>query len=173
MIVTFYCGFFSGEIVPASDSFSTFLNQSVTLEDFAERKILNAYGNLDDYDVWGAIKLWQSHRDRVLAPLCRMLLERRLFQIKLSTQPIQKSQVEKVKVAIGKEWKLGKSDVGYMFSHGTVSNEAYLSERNAIQILMKSGELVDVAQASDLPHIKAMSKIVKKNYLCWPKNLSL
>ena len=66
-----------------------------------------------------------------------------------------------------------KSDVTYMFSHGTVSNEAYLSERNSIQILMKSGELVDVAQASDLPHIKAMSKIVKKNYLCWPKNLSL
>ena len=51
--------------------------------------------------------------------------------------------------------------------------EAYVSERNSIQILMKSGELLDVAQASDLPHIKAMSKIVKKNYLCWPKNLSL
>ena len=101
------------------------------------------------------------------------LLERRLFQIKLSVQPIEKSQVENVKAAIAKEWKLHKSDIPYLFSHGTVSNEAYLSERNAIQILMKTGELVDVAQASDLPHIKAMSKIVKKNYLCWPKNLSL
>jgi hypothetical protein len=60
-----------------------------------------------------------------------------------------------------------------LFSYGTVSNEAYLVERNSIQVLMKSGELIDVSQASDLPNIRAMSKIVKKNYLCWPKNLSL
>src|ERR1044071_799924 len=111
--------------------------------------------------------------DPVLSRLCRMLLDRKLFQIRLSTEPIIKSDVEKVKEAISREWKLAKSDAPYLFSHGTVSNEAYLTERNSIQVLMKTGELVDVAQASDLPNIKAMSKIVKKNYLCWPKNLSL
>ena len=164
----------SGEQLPASEALSLFLHHRFTLDDFVEkRNLLKAYGNLDDHDVWGAIKLWQSHPDRVLAQLCTMLLERKLFQIKFSIQPIQKSEVEKVKEIIAKEWQLMKSDVTYMFSYGTVSNEAYLSERNSIQILMKSGELVDVAQASDLPHIKAMSKIVKKNYLCWPKNLSL
>ncbi|CAN5453162.1 HD domain-containing protein [soil metagenome] len=162
----------SGEQIPASDSLSMFLYHRYTLDDFAEKKsILKAFGGLDDYDVWGAIKQWQSHSDEVLAKLCAMLLERKLFQIKLSTEPIQKSDIEMVKEAIGKEYQLMKSDATYLFSHGTVSNEAYLSERNSIQILMKSGELIDVAQASDLPNIKAMSKIVKKNYLCWPKNL--
>jgi hypothetical protein len=38
---------------------------------------------------------------------------------------------------------------------------------------MRSGEVLDIAQASELPNIKALSKIVKKNYLCWPKNVSL
>ena len=164
----------AGDVLPASEALSLFLNHRFTLDDFAVRTdVLNAFGSLDDYDVWGALKHWQSHDDAVLSQLCKMLLERRLFQIKLSMLPIQKSTVEKVKIAIGKEWQLMKSDVGYLFSHGTVSNEAYLSEHNSIQILMKSGELLDVAQASDLPNIKAMSKIVKKNYLCWPKNLSL
>ncbi len=164
----------SGDALPASESLSRFLHKSYTLDDFTEKKdLLKSFGSLDDYDVWGAIKHWQSHQDVVLSQLCHMLLERKLFQINLSTQPIQKAEVEKVKEAIGKQWQLMKSDVAYMFSYGTVSNEAYVSERNSIQILMKSGELVDVAQASDLPHIKAMSKIVKKNYLCWPKNLSL
>jgi len=163
----------SGEPLVASEPLALFLNHSMTLEDFNKTKILDTYGKLDDQDVWGAIKHWQFHSDPVLSQLCNMLLERRLFQISLSLQPIQKSSVEKVRNAIASKWKLRKSDVPYLFSHGTVSNEAYLSERNAIQILMKSGELVDVAQASDLPHIKAMSKIVKKNYLCWPKNLSL
>ena len=164
----------SGEQLPSSESLSFFLHHALSLEDFVEdRKMLTLFGDLDDYDVWGAIKQWQSHRDPVLSQLCKMLLQRKLFQIKLSTTPIQKTEVEKVKENIGKAWKLRKSDVAYMFSQGTVSNEAYLSERNSIQILMKSGELLDVAQASDLPNIKAMSKIVKKNYLCWPKNLSL
>jgi len=164
----------SGETLPGSEALILFLSNKFTLEDFAEKKqLLKAFGSLDDYDVWGAIKLWQSNNDDVLSQLCKMLLERRLFHIKLSTVPIQKSEMENIKGAIGKQYQLMKSDVPYLFSHGTVSNEAYLSERNSIQILMKSGELLDVAQASDLPNIKAMSKIVKKNYLCWPKNLSL
>lgn len=164
----------SGEKIPCSSALSIFLHNSYTLDDFSEKRdLLNAFGTLDDFDVWGAIKLWQSSKDPVLAMLCNMLLNRTLFQIKLSTAPIQKSDVEKVKVAIQKAMKLSKRDAAYLFSHGTVSNEAYLLERNSIQVLMKSGELLDVAQASDLPHIKAMSKIVKKNYLCWPKNLSL
>jgi hypothetical protein len=37
--------------------------------------------------------------------------------------------------------------------------------------MTKKGEIVDVAVATDLPNIKAMSKIVKKYYLCWPKGI--
>lgn len=164
----------SGESIPCSESLALFLNRTYTLDDFSEKKdLLHAFGKLDDYDVWGALKLWQSNRDPILARLCTMLLNRNLFQIRLSSAPIQKSDIEKVRQAIHKEWKMTKSDAVYLFAHGTVSNEAYLLERNSIQVLMKTGERVDVSQATDLPHIKAMSKIVKKNYLCWPKNLSL
>ncbi|MDZ4716338.1 MAG: HD domain-containing protein [Cytophagales bacterium] len=164
----------SGEPVPCSEALQIFLHHPHALDDFAENKnLLEAFGKLDDFDVWGAVKQWQTNRDPVLAMLCIMLLNRKLFRIKLSAALVQKSEVEKVKNAIVKEWKLAKKDANYLFSHGTVSNEAYLAERNSIQVLMKSGDLLDVAQASDLPYIKAMSKIVKKNYLCWPKNLSL
>jgi HD superfamily phosphohydrolase len=164
----------SGEVLAASEALSLFINHRFTLDDFSDnRDLLASFGKLDDNDVWGALKHWQSHRDVVLSRLCIMLLDRKLFQIRLSSEPIVKSDVEKVRDAIVRESKLTKSDSAYLFAHGTVSNEAYLSERNSIQILMKTGELVDVAQASDLPNIKAMSKIVKKNYLCWPKNLSL
>jgi hypothetical protein len=150
------------------------LNHTYTLDDFSEDKgLLHAFGQLDDYDVWGAVKLWQSNRDPILSRLCTMMLNRNLFRIRLSTEPIQKSDIERVRLAIHKEWKIMKGDAMYLFSHGTVSNEAYLLERHSIQVLMKSGALLDVAQATDLPNIKAMSKIVKKNYLCWPKSLSL
>ncbi len=164
----------SGESIPCSEALAVFLNQTWSLDDFSEQPhLLEAFGKLDDYDVWGALKLWQTNRDPILSRLCSMMLNRNLFRVRLSTEPIQKSEVEKVRNGIHKAWKVTRSDATYLFSHGTVSNEAYLLERNSIQVLMKSGEVLDVSQASDLPNIRAMSKIVKKNYLCWPKNLSL
>jgi hypothetical protein len=40
-------------------------------------------------------------------------------------------------------------------------------------IKRKSGEVLDIGEASDLPNISALSKIVRKYYLCHPKGLSL
>lgn len=164
----------SGETVPCSNALAVFLYKTWTLDDFSEqRSLLQSFGELDDLDVWGAVKLWKTHRDPILSMLCDMLLNRNLFRVRLSSAPIQKAEVEKVQLAICKQLKVTRSDAAYLFSHGTVSNEAYLLERNSILVQMKSGEVLDVSQASDLPNIRAMSKIVKKNYLCWPKKLSL
>ncbi|MEQ8423610.1 MAG: phosphohydrolase, partial [Cyclobacteriaceae bacterium] len=69
--------------------------------------------------------------------------------------------------------KVLRKDASFLFSHGIVSNEAYVSEGHGINILTRHGEVKEIAQASDLPNIKALSKIVKKNYLCYPKNVSL
>jgi uncharacterized protein len=164
----------SGEKLGGSDALKFFLKTSYALEDFKEKNtVLDAFGKLDDMDIWGAVKIWQNSRDPILQMLCTMLLHRNLFQIIFTTELIKKNQVEKVRAGISKQFKLLRNDAAYLFSLGTVTNEAYLSEKQAIHILTKSGEVVDIAQASDLPSIKAMSKIVKKNYLCWPKNVYL
>ena len=61
----------------------------------------------------------------------------------------------------------------FLFTSGEVTNEAYVSESESINVFTKSGDILDVAQASDLPNIKAISKIVRKHYICSPKKLSL
>jgi hypothetical protein len=127
---------------------------------------------LDDQDIWGAIKSWLQYDDFILRTLASMLYERKLFQIILSQDPIRKSNIERVRQGIIEHYDTLRSESAYLFSHGTVSNEAY-TEGQKINVLTKSGEVLDIAQASDLPSIKAISKIVKKNYLCWPKNVSL
>jgi HD superfamily phosphohydrolase len=163
----------SGENLPASESLLIFLRHTYSLENFKDKaEVLNAYGLLDDNDIWGAIKLWRSHPDFILFTLCKMLLDRKLFQIKLGTEAIRKEQIESIREKVTQTFGTLRSESSYFFSYGSVSNEAY-AEGQKINILMKSGELVDLAQASDLPNIKAISKIVKKNYLCWPKNVSL
>jgi HD superfamily phosphohydrolase len=161
-----------GETVPASKPLTLFLEREFTLLDFKDTTLLDAFGRLDDNDIWGALKFWRDHDDRILSLLSEMLIERKLFRIKLSAEPIRKSQVEKIKIAVMRKYGTLRSEAAYLFSHGTVSNEAY-AEGHQINILMRSGEVLDIAQASELPNIKALSKIVKKNYLCWPKNVSL
>ncbi|WKZ58517.1 MAG: HD domain-containing protein [Cyclobacteriaceae bacterium] len=163
----------AGEHVPASEALLYFLKHNATLQDFKDKpEVLNYFGKLDDQDIWGAVKFWLNHNDQILSTLATMLYQRNLFRIMLSSQPIQKTYVDKVREEITKTYNTLRSETPYLFSHGTVSNEAY-TEGQKINILMKSGEVLDIAHASDLPSIKAISKIVKKNYLCWPKNVSL
>ena len=77
-----------GEPVFAPPAFLLFLRESVTLDAFLGSPIyLEAFNQLDDYDIWGCIKQWVLHNDFVLSTLCRMLLDRRLFKIMLSTEP--------------------------------------------------------------------------------------
>jgi len=163
----------AGEPLIASESLLPFLQQDFVLADFREDpNILKCFGQLDDNDIWGAIKFWRYHGDPILSLLATMIIERKLFKIRLGAEPIKKNQVEEIQLAIMKNYSLLRSEAKYLFSHGTVTNEAY-AEGQEINVLMKNGNVLDIAQASDLPNIKAISKIVKKNYLCWPKNVSL
>ncbi|MBT1702445.1 HD domain-containing protein [Chryseosolibacter indicus] len=159
--------------IPASDALKFFLANNLSISDLKQdKKALHAFGVLDDNDIWGAIKCWINNNDKILSTLSRMLLERRLFKIILSSDPIKKNLIERIRTDVSKKYKTLRAESQYLFSYGTVTNEAY-AEGQKINILTKKGELLDIAQASDLPNIKAFSRIVKKNYLCWPKDITV
>lgn len=164
----------SGENLQATEALKVFLLNDVKISDFNENpELLDHFGQMDDNDIWGAVKIWRNHSDAILSGLCNRLLQRELFQVVLSTEPIKKSMIEKARHEIHHVYGILRKDTNYLFSHGKVSNEAYVSGGKSINIITKKGEVLDIAHASDLPSIKAISKIVEKNYLCWPKNVSL
>jgi hypothetical protein len=164
----------AGEKINGSDALLWFLKNKFSLGEFTHHPdALETFGQLDDNDIWGSVKLWRNHPDAILSGLCNRLLQRDLFQIQLTASPIKKSKIERVRLAIHKSFGVLRNDANYLFSHGTVNNEAYISGGQSISILMKNGKVLDMEEVSDLPTIQAMSKIVKKNYLCWPKNLPL
>ncbi len=162
-----------GEKVPASSALRLFLTRRITRDELSHHsEYLNEYLMLDDYDVWGALKQWQHHPDRVLATLSRMLLARKLFRIELSNEPFASETVAALRDVVQHDLLLTPAETDYFLIHGSISNAAYLSGEQKIHILTKQGKIFDVAQASDLPNIKAMSRIVKKYYLCWPKHIA-
>lgn len=164
----------AGAPLPASEALHYFLRQQVTLQQFQdEPAALAHFGQLDDHDIWGAIKQWKDNPDEILATLCRMLLNRRLFQIELSARPVSKSRIEKLRSRLASDMGLLHADTPSFFSHGVLSNEAYVAELRPIRIWMKNGDLKELSQASELANIQALTKIVRKNYVCWPKSIHL
>lgn len=163
-----------GHDVFASDALRIFLTEPKTLEDFQQNDDLIAtYGMLDDYDIWGAIKVWQNHSDKILSSLSTQLLNRQLYKIKLTNDPLSKDELKILRNKIAENYNIVRADARYFFAYGEVTNKAYIAEGQSINILTKKGKVIDIAEAVDLPNIKAISKIVKKYYLCCPKNVSL
>jgi len=162
----------NGEKVIATPALSIFLERNISEADFEEDPdILEIYSKLDDNDIWGSLKFWQDHEDIVLRNLSQRMLERRLFGISFSNEEIGRIVTDDLIAKVMKEWHINEEEASYFVKTGTVSNSAYIAQGQSIRILRKDGNVIDVADATDLPNIKAVSKIVKKHYLCAPKSI--
>jgi HD superfamily phosphohydrolase len=156
-----------------TEEMAYFMSQEVSLADFkADSSLLKKFLQLDDFDIWGAIKLWKNDSDYVLRNISQMFLTRKLFKINLVNEPFSSEEIEHLRAKAQKKLQVPDEDLGYFFSTGTISNFGYL-EKDRISILTKKGEVVDVASAADLPNIKIMSKMVEKHYVCVAKSLIL
>jgi HD superfamily phosphohydrolase len=156
-----------------TEEMAYFMRQEVSLADFkADSNLLKKFLQLDDFDIWGAIKLWKNDPDYVLQNISQMFLTRKLFKINLVNESFSSQEIENLRAKALKKLGVPEEDLGYFFSTGTISNYGYV-EKDRISILTKKGEVVDVASAADLPNIKIMSKMVEKHYVCVAKSLIL
>lgn len=163
-----------GENVPSTEALSKFLNNRVdkTLLEGNE-EFLDSFLLLDDHDIWSAIKAWSSHTDPALSALAKWILERNLFAIKIFNSGIDEGMQEASENAFLKTYPELAGQKSLFVTSGEISNSAYIAGGVGINILTKSGELQEISKMTDLPNIKAMSNIVTKYYLCWPKGLLL
>jgi uncharacterized protein len=163
-----------GHEVFVTPALGRFLNQNVNLDTFRrDPQCLLDFSQLDDYDVWACIKMWTQNPDAVLSTLSRMLLERKLFKIIFSDNRPNQEQVNLIKEELQLTTKAKPDELTYLVVEGKTSNAAYMAGKQKIMIKTKQGILKDIAEASDLPTIKALSKIVRKYYICWGKNVYL
>lgn len=163
----------TGTRLPGSEELIFFLEKEPGLQEVSKsRDLLEMFSKLDDFDIWGAIKLWKNHEDFVLREISLMFLTRNLFKIQLVNEPFSLDSLSDMKNKVQKKLSLSIEDLNYFFSAGEISNYGYVA-KDKIWILTKKGAVIDVAQAADLPNIKAMSKIVKKYYACHAKKLTL
>ncbi|NRT17875.1 hypothetical protein HNP98_000682 [Hymenobacter sp. 9A] len=162
-----------GVAVPASSCLGYFLGRAVTLAEFADDpRILGHFVELDDYDIWSAVKSWAGHPDAVLRYLAQSLLHRNLLKIVLAPAPFDDDFKLGIQELIQEQFGLPPAEAALLMIAGRLSNSAYdARSQEPINILTKKGEVVNVMDASDLPNIRALSQRVDKFYICYPKEI--
>ncbi|MFY0625881.1 MAG: HD domain-containing protein [Reichenbachiella sp.] len=157
-----------GENIQATPALKHFLEADISLDDFEkDEEILELFSLMDDSDIWGSMKFWREHEDYVLSELSKNLLERKIFKIILSNEKIDSEFISQKKMEVMAKHSLKESESMYLTGQGRISNAAYIQSDQQIKIQTKSKDLVDIEKATDLPNIKAMSKIVVKHFFCW------
>jgi HD superfamily phosphohydrolase len=157
-----------GEELQASSALSFFLKTKINKETFSN-EVLNTFAQLDDYDIISAMKEWQYHKDFVLSNLCQMIIDRSLLKIKIKKNEIKASAYESHLLMLEEKYNITKVEAQYFVFGGTITNQAYQRKRQNINILFKTGKIVDIIKASDHLNLKVLSKPVTKYYICYPK----
>jgi len=164
----------NGAKLEMTKALTPFFERSFDWPDFMSNpEHMNTFSLIDDYDIWHCIKNWVGNADYVLSFLSRGLMDRRLLKVNISNQEMEAIELQKLREAYQTELGISEEDITYLVFEKEVSNAAYVSGGNRIAVKTRSGEIVDVANATDLPNIHAMATVVKKYIVCKPKSLSL
>ncbi len=165
--------FEAGESLFLDDNLGYFFRNPISPENLSD-EVLERFIQLDDNDIEFAIKKWQYAEDQVLSELCRRLLNRRLLKLKIRDGSFGKKKLAKLRADAMERFGYSEAASAYFVFSGKISNQAYLGdvkgeEQDPILIRMKNGKLKDLAKASDMKNIMALSAPVVKHYLCWPE----
>jgi len=162
----------AGHKLFSTPAFHWFLSQQVNKTNFLDDPLhLDWFTRLDDTDIMSAIKTWERHEDPILSTMCQRVMKRNLYRSVMSNKPFAPEYVDLVKAKVQREMNVAQEDIHYYVFTQEIQNRAYNSSQDQIKILLKSGELVDIAEASDLGNLEALSKNVAKYALCYPKEV--
>lgn len=162
----------NGDKLFASPPLSFFLNNEISRDDFfSDEEVIFQFSRIDDYDVFGAMKVWKDYDDRILSALSKGIVDRRLFKIELQQEAFDQTYVEEIKKRIIKRYGISEEEANDLIILDETSNYAYKTGQDKINILFKDGSVKDIADAADELNISLLSKPVTKHFLSYPKNL--
>ncbi len=155
-----------GKELFCSPALRYFLYQPVNFRMFSpQSEALEKYALLDDNDVLSAIKAWISCDDKVLSALSESFVNRRLFRGELLEKPLTDSQ----KAELNKEYAallgVSEKEAEYCWSEHISTSNTYSEKADTIDILYSDGTVRDIADASEILDLEALTRKPIKRYL--------
>ena len=159
-----------GKDVFATPCLRYFLYNDVDADTFmTDEQAQRNYALLDDNDIWSSLKVWIDSGDKVLATLSADILNRNLFKVEISGEPIDGGRIEEIKSALAEKFGISKDDARYLMSVDTIQKDMYDVNDDHITILFKNDTIKDISEASEVMNIALLSKKIRKYYLCYQR----
>lgn len=154
----------------ASPALQYFIENDVDAEWFATHpEALHMYEELDDSDIWSAMKAWKHHEDKILSTLATNMLDRRLFKVEVHEEPIAAERIDELQTSIAAKMGIAKEDTHYLMSVNTIQKDMYSTDDDSIDILYKDGTIRSITEASEILNVQLLSRKVRKYYLCYQR----
>ena len=154
----------------ASPALRFFLYNDINPTEFYNNPdCLENFIQLDDNDIWTALKVWSTHTDKVLSTLSTGMINRNIFKVEISSEPISEDRKKELTLHISQQLGIPLSEANYFVSPPSIEKNMYDPADDSIDIIYKDGTIKNIAEASDMLNISLLSKKVKKYYLCYQR----
>ena len=159
-----------GQEVFASPALSCFLQNNVDAAWFEQHpETLKMYEDLDDSDIWSAMKVWRHASDKILATLATDMLDRHIFKVEVYESPVPPERIARQQELIADKMGIDIADAHYLMSVDTIQKDMYSTDDDSIDILYKDGSIRDISEASELLNVQLLSKKVQKHFFCYQR----
>ncbi|MBG65924.1 MAG: phosphohydrolase [Flavobacteriales bacterium] len=149
-----------------------FLENDFSHNDFINNSnLIDIFSKLDDTDIYVCLKYWMKNEDFVLSNLSKMIVNRNLLKIEIQNIPFSDKKINSFKEKFIKKYNINRDEINYFVFTDKVSNRLYNLDENNINILLKSGKIIDISKASDQFNNDVLNRKVEKYFLCYPKSL--
>ena len=153
-----------------SPALAYFLENDVDAPWFSEHpEALQMYEELDDSDIWSAMKGWKHSNDKILSTLATDMLDRNIFKVEVHEEPITNERIDALQTEIAQEMGIDKQDAHYLMSVNPIQKDMYSIDDDSIDILYKDGTIKDISEASEILNVALLSKKIRKYYLCYQR----
>ncbi len=160
----------SGEDIFATEPLKYFLTHEVGEDDIrADESILPMFCELDDDDINVSLKAWAKSDDRLLSFLSSSLVNRRLFHIEMSREPIDANRINQEKELAAQKLGIDINDADYVVRTGQVSSKTYKIGVDRINIIFRDRSVKDISEASDMMRLETLGNADRRHYISHPK----
>ena len=156
----------AGKDVFGTPALRYFLYHRVTKDDFVlGSEALKMYALLDDTDIQSAMKVWMESDDLVLSTLAAAYTNRQLFKSEAIDEPLDEADLSLLRQRYMERFGVSAHEAEYFFSEHTITGNTYSAVDDQIDILYPDGTIRDIADASDMWSMAALTQKIKRNYL--------
>lgn len=154
----------------ASPALAYFLKNDVNADWFkTHSEALQMYEELDDSDLWSAMKVWKHSSDKILSTLATDMLDRHIFKVEVHDEPVSRERIDAIEAEIAEKIGIDVKDAHYLTSLNTIQKDMYSIDDDSIDILYKDGTIKDISEASEILNVALLSKKIRKYYLCYQR----